>query len=245
MKALGIDIGGSGIKGAPIDIIKGEFIEERYRIPTPEHSTPEAVMETVLKIKDAFDWEGPIGCGFPGVVKGGVVRTSANLDDRWQGYDLQNGLANLSNGPVTVLNDADAAGIAEMQFGAGIGRRGMVVIVTLGTGIGVSAFVDGKLIPNLELGHIEIKGKDAETKAADSAREREGLSWKKWAKRVDRYLAHLEYLIWPDLFIIGGGVSKKWDKFAPRFKHVQTEVVPAQLRNRAGIIGAALASAAD
>lgn len=242
MQALGIDIGGSGVKGAPVDVISGQLLAERHRIPTPQPATPEAVIETILEIKQTFNWRGPIGCGFPGVVKSGVIHTAANVDDAWLGYDLRHSLESLTHCKVTTLNDADAAGMAEMQFGAGRGRRGMVAIVTLGTGIGVAAFIDGKLIPNLELGHIEIKGDDAESRAADSAREREELTWKQWAKRVDRYLWRLEQLIWPDLYIIGGGVSKEWDKFAPYFKRVTVETVPAELRNEAGIIGAALAS---
>ncbi|MFP4323270.1 MAG: polyphosphate--glucose phosphotransferase [Anaerolineales bacterium] len=242
MQILGIDIGGSGVKGAPIDINTGEFAAERFRIPMPQPAKPEAVIECIQEIVNAFEWKGPIGCGFPGVIKQGVVLTAANVDDSWIGYDLQQVLETRIGQPVRVLNDADAAGVAEMQFGAGRGRKGLVMIVTLGTGIGTAGFIDGRLIPNLELGHIEIKGKDAEDKAANSAREDEDLSWKKWAKRVDRYLYRLELLVWPDLYIIGGGVSKKFDKFVPRFKKTSVEVVPAQLRNHAGIVGAALAS---
>lgn len=246
MHALGIDIGGSGVKGAPVDILKGEFTDDRYRIPTPDPATPNAVLEAIAKIVEGFNWAGkPIGCGYPGVVKNGVTRTAANLDDNWIGFDLRTALHSLTDCPVHILNDADAAGIAEMRFGAGRGQNGMVTIVTLGTGIGVSAFIDGELIPNLELGHIEIKGKDAESKAANAARERENLSWEKWAKRVDRYLYTLENLISPDLYIIGGGVSKDADQFMPHFKQTQTPIAIAELLNHAGIIGAAIAAEAQ
>lgn len=243
---LGIDIGGSGIKGAPVDVERGELATERHRIPTPQPATPEAVIETVGKIVQHFDYHGPIGCGFPAVIKHGLVHTAANVDDSWIGFNLQAGLEALTACQVRVLNDADAAGIAEMTFGAGRNRDGMVVMVTLGTGIGIAIFNDGQLVPNLELGHIEIDGEDAELRASDAAREREDLSWKKWGKRVDRYLNTLENLIWPDLYIIGGGVSKKWtEKVEEYIKKTQVEIVPAEMRNEAGIIGAALAAAFD
>lgn len=242
MQALGIDIGGSGVKGAPIDIIKGELLAERYRIPTPQPATPTAIVGAIMEMVQHFHWSGPIGCGYPGVVKAGTIYTAANLDDSWVGYDLQQGLERLTHAPAHIINDADAAGIAEMQFGAGRGRRGLVAIITIGTGLGVAAFIDGRLIPNLELGHIEIDGEDAETRASDAAREREDLSWKKWAKRVDRYLYTLEKLISPDLFIIGGGVSKDLEKFAPHFTKTSVEIVPAMLLNNAGIVGAGMAA---
>ncbi len=243
MQVLGIDIGGSGVKGTPVDLSSGEFTAERFRLPTPDPAKPEGVIDCVQEIVASFKWQGPIGCGFPGVVKSGVTLTAANVHKSWVGYDLQQTLENMTGHPVRVLNDADAAGLAEMQFGAGRGRKGLVMIITLGTGIGTASFIDGRLIPNQELGHIEIKGKDAEKKAANSAREDEDLSWKKWAKRVDRYLYRLELLVRPDLYILGGGVSKKWNKFAPHFKKTTVEVIPAELRNHAGIVGAALAAA--
>jgi len=240
MQVLGIDIGGTGVKGAPVETDNGELLTDRFRLDTPDPATPEAVVNTIGEIVRFFNWEGPVGCGFPGVVKRGVVHTAANVDDSWVGYDLQQGLERLTENPACVVNDADAAGYAEMKFGAGNGRNGLVMMITLGTGIGTAAFLNGELIPNWELGHIEIKGKDAETRAAYIAREREALSWKKWAKRVDTYLYTLEKLLNPDLFIIGGGVSKKWDKFVPRFQKTTVEIVPAEMRNEAGIIGAAV-----
>jgi polyphosphate glucokinase len=240
MQVLGIDIGGTGVKGAPVDTETGEMLAERFRMDTPEPATPEAVVNTIGEIVRHFNWNEPIGCGYPGVIKKGVVHTAANVDDSWIGYDLQQGLERLTNNPVCVINDADAAGLAEMKFGAGRGRDGLVMMITLGTGIGTAGFLNGELVPNLELGHIEIKGRDAELRAAYSARERDALSWKKWSKRVDRYLYTLQTLLYPDLFIIGGGVSKKWDKFVPRLQRVTVEIVPAQMRNEAGIIGAAI-----
>lgn len=243
MQALGIDIGGSGVKGAPVDLNKGEMLDDRFRIPTPQPATPEAVLDAILQIVEHFGWrDGAIGCGYPGVVKRGVTYTAANLDDSWIRFDLKSTLQEASGCQVAVLNDADAAGIAEMSFGAGQDCMGTVAIITLGTGIGVAAFVNGHLIPNLELGHIEIKGEDAEWRASDAAREREDLSWKKWAKRVDRYLHTLELLISPDLYIIGGGVSKKSEKFVPLMQKTETPIKIAELLNDAGTIGAALAT---
>lgn len=241
MEVLGIDIGGSGIKGAVVDVATGEMLTDRHRIPTPQPSTPEAVLGTIEEIVNHFDWHGAMGCGYPGVVKGGKTRTAANVHEQWINYPVEKELSQLTGQRVRVINDADAAGLAEMCFGAGRNRDGIVLMITLGTGIGVAMFNNGQLIPNLELGHIEIDGEDAESRAADSAREREDLSWKKWAKRVDKYLHTLEKLLWPDLFIIGGGVSKEWDKFAPYLEKVQTERLPAKMRNQAGIVGAALA----
>jgi polyphosphate glucokinase len=242
MQVLGIDIGGSGVKGAPVDVTTGTLLAERFRIPTPQPATPHAVVGVIAEIAHHFNWTGNIGCGYPGVVKSGVVYTAANVDESWIGFDLKHGLEDKTNCPAQVINDADAAGIAEVYFGAGQGRSGMIVMVTLGTGIGVAAFIDGKLIPNLELGHIEVKGEDAEVKASDRAREEENLSWEKWAKRVDRYLYRLEKLINPDLYIIGGGVSKNLDQFVPFFKKTTVEIVPAKLLNNAGIVGAAMSA---
>lgn len=241
MEVLGIDIGGSGVKGAIVDVKTGELLTDRHRIPTPKPATPEAVIKTIEEIVQHFDWHGPMGCGYPGVVKGGKTRTAANVHERWINFPIEKELSRLTGQAVRVINDADAAGLAEMCFGAGQNRDGIVVMITLGTGIGVAMFTDGHLVPNLELGHLEMDGEEAEHRAADSAREREDLSWKKWAKRVDKYLYTLEKLLWPDLFIIGGGVSKEWDKFSPYLEKVSVEIVPAEMRNQAGIVGAALA----
>jgi polyphosphate glucokinase len=240
MKVLGIDIGGTGIKGAPVDTKKGELLAPRYRIPTPKGAKPKPVAKVVAKIAKHFDWDCPIGCGFPAVVQQGVTRTAANVDDRWIGLDAAKLLREKTQCPVTMINDADAAGLAEMAFGAGKGHSGVVLIVTIGTGLGTSLFTDGVLLPNTELGHIEINSEDAELMASDAARKRDDLSWKKWAKQFDEYLNRLEQLVWPDLIILGGGASKKHEKFFP-YLTVQAKVVPAESLNEAGIIGAALA----
>ena len=240
MHVLGIDIGGTGVKGAPVDTDAGKRLTNRLRLDTPNPATPEAVVDTIGEIVRHFDWNGPIGSGYPGVVKNGVIYTASNVDESWIGYDLQQGLERLTGNAVYVMNDADAAGIAEMKFGAGRGRDGMVMMITLGTGIGTAVFIDGKLVPNLELGHIEVNGKDAEWYASGIARERHNMSWKEWAKHVDLYLYTLQKLLSPDLYIIGGGVSNKWEKFVPHFEKQTVEIVPAQMRNKAGIVGAAL-----
>jgi polyphosphate glucokinase len=237
---LGIDIGGTGIKGAPVDISTGKLLADRHRILTPHPATPEAVAGVVGDLATFFDWKGPTGATFPAVVKRGVTLTAANVDKKWIGTDASELFAGAIGAPVTVVNDADAAGIAEMQFGAGSGSSGVVMMITLGTGIGSALFVDGVLVPNSELGHLELRGKDAEQRAAESVRESENLSWKKWAKRLDEYFDLLQALFSPDLFIVGGGISKKADKFLPRLS-TDTRVVPAQLLNDAGIVGAALA----
>jgi polyphosphate glucokinase len=241
MQALGLDIGGSGIKGAPVDLETGELVAERFRLPTPAPATPEAVVQTAAEVVRHFDWTGPVGCGFPAAIIDGRVRTASNIDGSWIGLDARSMLTAATGCPVNVANDADVAGLAEMRLGAGKGRMGTVLMVTLGTGIGTALFVDGKLVPNTELGHIEINGRDADDWAADSARDGDDLSWKKWAKRVDRYLEAIHALVWPNLIIIGGGVSKKHEKFLPRLT-IDVEVVPAMLRNEAGIVGAAVAA---
>ncbi|PZG16303.1 polyphosphate--glucose phosphotransferase [Nonomuraea aridisoli] len=235
MNVLGIDIGGSGVKGAPVDTEAGTLAAERLRIPTPEPSTPDAVAGVVAEIVRHFSWDGPVGVTFPGVVVDGVVRTAANVDPAWIGADA----AELFGG-ATVLNDADAAGLAEMRFGHGRGRRGTVLMLTFGTGIGSALFTDGVLVPNTELGHLRLHGKDAEHRASARAREEHDLSWEKWAERVEEYLRHVEMLFSPSLIVIGGGVSKKAEKFLPHV-HLDTPVVPAALQNEAGIIGAAIA----
>jgi polyphosphate glucokinase len=239
--AMGIDIGGTGIKGAPVDIDKGVLTADRFRVLTPHPATPKAVADVLAEVVNHFGWVGPAGATFPAVVKDGVTLTAANVDKEWIGADAAELFTHRLGAPVTVLNDADAAGLAEMRFGAGRDKSGVVVMVTLGTGIGCGMFVDGKLIPNTELGHIEIDGRDAERTAADSVRERKKLSWKKYAERVQAYLRRLDALIWPDLIIIGGGASKKAREFLPYIK-VRPPLVAATLQNEAGIVGAALAA---
>lgn len=240
MKVLGIDVGGSGIKGAPVDTKTGELLAPRFRIPTPKSAKPKPVARVVAEIARRFDWEGPIGCGFPAAVQRGVARTAANIDQSWIGTHVAQIFSEKCGCPVTVINDADAAGLAEMAFGAGKGCDGVVLIVTIGTGLGTSLFTDGVLLPNTELGHIEIDCEDAELNASDTARKRDELSWKKWGYRFNEYLTSLEKLVWPNLIILGGGASKNHDKFF-KYLTVQAEVVPAATLNEAGIIGAALA----
>ncbi|HXV99618.1 MAG TPA: ROK family protein [Anaerolineae bacterium] len=241
MEILGIDIGGSGVKGAPVDVEKGTLLTERKRIPTPQPPTPDALGDVVAEVARHFKWQGPIGCTFPGVIKAGVVYTAANIDESWVGFNGQKLLEEKSGCRVLFLNDADAAGIAEMVFGAGQGHQGVVIMLTFGTGIGSAIFVDGRLLPNTEFGHMEIRGKDAEHRAADRVRTEKELSWERWAERVNEFLGRMEMLLSPDLFIIGGGVSKRHDKFLPLLK-TRAEIVPAQMLNDAGIIGAALAA---
>jgi polyphosphate glucokinase len=241
-QALGIDIGGSGIKGAPVDLSAGEFATDRKRLETPEKSTPQAVAEIVAEVVDHFAGDlpddAPIGITVPAVVDHGVVRTAANIDRSWIGTDAEKLFADQLGRDVLVVNDADAAGAAEMHFGAGRGHDGVVLLTTLGTGIGSALFLGGELLPNTELGHLELDGYDAETRAASSIREEEELSWEEWAERLQRYYAHVENLLWPDLIIVGGGVSKKADKYLPLL-HLRSPITAAQLRNDAGIIGAA------
>jgi polyphosphate glucokinase len=241
MEILGVDIGGSGIKGASVDIDTGALTAERYRLPTPQPATPNAVADAVAEVVRHFAWKGPLGCALPAVIKDGVAYSAANIDPSWIGTDGQRLFKKKTKRRTYLLNDADAAGLAEMAFGAGKGQAGVVLVVTLGTGIGSAFFLDGHLVPNTELGHIEVRGKDAERRASDRTRQQKGLSWKKWAVRVDEYLGRLEALFWPDLFIIGGGVSKRHEQFLPLLSR-RTPVVPAQLLNDAGIVGAALAA---
>ncbi|WP_354529874.1 polyphosphate--glucose phosphotransferase [Nakamurella sp. UYEF19] len=240
-KAFGIDIGGTGIKGGVVDLSTGELIGDRFRKDTPQPATPAAVADTVAEVAGNFDYKGPFGVDFPGVVLGGVVQTAANVDASWKGTNLVETMAAKLPGPVTALNDADAAGLAEARYGAGRGHNGVVIMVTFGTGIGIAIIHNGQLIPNSELGHLELDGHDAETRAAASAKEREGLSWEHWSKRASKYLQALENLMWPELFILGGGISKKPDKWVPLLK-CRTPLAVAQLINNAGIVGAALAA---
>lgn len=241
MEILGVDIGGSGIKGAPVETETGELLHPRHRIPTPELGKPKPMAKVVAAVAQHFNWSGPIGCGFPSVIHNGVVHSAANIHKRWIGTDASSLFAKATGCDVYVLNDADAAGLAEMTFGAGRDRKGVVLVVTIGTGLGTALFNDGLLVPNLELGHLEIDCEEAEKRASDAARTRENLSWKKWSRRLDRYLNMLEHLLSPDLIILGGGVSKRHEMFLPRLT-VATEIVPALLGNQAGIIGAALAA---
>jgi polyphosphate glucokinase len=237
---FGIDIGGSGIKGAPVDLHKGRLAADRVRIPTPQPSTPEAVAETVTQILDEFDWRDSFGCTFPAVVQHGVTRTAANVDRAWIDCDAAAVLRRVTGRDALLVNDADAAGVAEAEFGAAADHHhGLVLVVTLGTGIGSALVNHGKLVPNTEFGHLEIDGFDAESRAADSAREREDLDWEEWGGRLQRYFTPVENLLWPDLIVVGGGVSKKFEKWSP-YVRTRTELVPAGLLNEAGIIGAAL-----
>lgn len=244
MEILGIDIGGSGIKGCPVDLNKGVFAKERLRIPTPKPATPEAVVDTIYEIIDAFGWKGPVGCGFPGVMHRNTIFTAANLDDSLIGLDLGQAITEKTRAPAAVINDADAAGLAEMRFGGGKGFHGVALMVTVGTGLGTAMFVDGQLVPNLELGHLILKHKkkylDAEAMAADSARKALDLSWESWAKNFSKYLKLVHSLLRPEMFLIGGGIAKKGDKFLHLLKS-PTELRTATLQNAAGIIGAALA----
>ncbi|SEF80703.1 polyphosphate glucokinase [Actinacidiphila yanglinensis] len=240
---FGVDIGGTGIKGAPVDLDQGDLADERYKIPTPHPATPQDVIEGVAEVVAHFDYEGPLGVTFPGVVVDGVTRTAANVDSGWVGLDARKMLSERLGRPVVILNDADAAGVAEMTFGVGRGRGGTIILLTLGTGIGSAVFVDGHLVPNTELGHLELHGHDAEKRASVKAREDEDLSWEHWAHRLKKYLAHVEMLFSPDLFVIGGGVSRKPDKFLPLIHGISAEIVPAELQNNAGIVGAAMAAA--
>lgn len=241
-RAVGIDIGGTGIKAALVDVQSGELLSERFRQDTPNPSTPAAVARIVTEVVSGIDFDGPIGTTFPGVITQGVVRTSANMDPSWTEVSLFETLTPTLPGLVATINDADAAGIAEVRYGAGEDRDGLICMVTLGTGIGTALIYDGVLIPNAELGHLELDGHDAESRASASARERRDMTWEKWAGKVQRYLQHLETVLWPDLFIIGGGVSKRPEKWFDLIE-TRTPKVIATLVNNAGIVGAALAAA--
>ncbi|WP_329413197.1 ROK family protein [Streptomyces sp. NBC_00704] len=246
MQIFGVDIGGSGIKGAPVDLDRGDLAQERHKVLTPQPATPEGVADGVRQVVENFGWSGPVGLTFPGVVTGGsTIRTAANVDKSWIDTDARALFGERLGGlPVTVVNDADAAGVAEVSFGAGRDRSGTVILLTFGTGIGSALFVDGVLVPNTELGHLELNGHDAEKRASSKAREDHELTWEHWARRVQKYLAHVEMLFSPELFIIGGGVSRKADKFLHLIEGIRAEIVPAQLQNNAGIVGAAMHAAA-
>jgi polyphosphate glucokinase len=236
---FGIDIGGTGMKAAPVDLETGELAGERFRIDTPQPATPSAMAPVVAALVEHFEWSGPVGVAFPAVVRHGTVHSAANISDEWIGVHAESLFAAATGAPVRVLNDADAAGVAEMQFGAGRGRDGVVIALTFGTGIGSGFFVDGRLAPNSELGHLEIDGLVAELRAAASARNRDRLSWPQWADRVERYLREIVKLFSPDLIIVGGGASKRPDRWLPHID-IDAELVVASMANNAGIVGAAM-----
>jgi polyphosphate glucokinase len=238
---LGIDIGGTGIKGGLVDLDTGEMLTERFRLDTPEGASPDAVADTVEEVAGHFDHSGTTGITFPGVIQDGVAKTAANLDKSWVGLSLTEAIGSRLSGATVFVNDADAAGLAEVAYGAGKGHQGVVVTVTFGTGIGTALIFNGELIPNSELGHIEIGGVDAETTTAVSARKREDLSWTEWAERASTYLQRLERLVWPELYVLGGGISKKPEHWL-HLIDCRTPVVIAKLFNNAGIVGAALAA---
>ena len=244
MITLGIDIGGSGIKGALVDTEKGQMVTDRLRIPTPQPSKPQAVIGVIKQIADHFQYSGPIGVGIPCIVINGVTLSAANIDDEWIGFAAEQAMREATGCPVTLGNDADVAGLAEMRFGAGREQMGTVMIFTLGTGIGSAVFVNGRIVPNTELGHVYLRNqkKDAESYAAERIRDEKNLTWKQWGKRLDVYFKHMEFLFSPELFIIGGGISKQHAEFLPYIK-TRARMVPAELRNEAGIVGAAVLAA--
>jgi polyphosphate glucokinase len=244
-RGFGIDVGGSGIKGGIVDLDTGQLIGDRIKLLTPQPATPTAVAKTIAEVVNGFGWTGPLGVTYPGVVTHGVVQTAANVDKAWIGTNARDIISSALNGQdVTVLNDADAAGLAEERYGAGRDNSGLVILLTFGTGIGSAVIHNGTLIPNTEFGHVDVGGKEAEHRAASSVRDRKGWSYEKWTKQVTRVLIAIENVMWPDLFIAGGGISRKADKWVPLLKN-RTPVVPATLQNTAGIVGAAMASTAD
>jgi polyphosphate glucokinase len=243
MAVLGIDIGGSGIKGALVDVESGEFLQDRVRIPTPSPGDPDQVIEVIQRIVEHFNWDGKIGAGFPGVVRKGVVQTAANVSHEWVGEDLALLIKKATGCKAVVLNDADAAGLAEMRFGEGKRYEDdFVLFLTIGTGIGSAIFVKGQLWPNSEFGHLQVRGKDAEHRAGDGVRQAKDLSWKSWGNRLKEVLQTYDLLMNPDVMILGGGVSKEFKKYGKYLKGMQADVIPAALQNQAGIIGAAMAA---
>ncbi len=236
-----MDIGGSGIKGAPVNVISGEMLTERHRIETPQPATPDAMTDVVADVINHFNWKGPVGCGFPAVVKHEIALTAANIDKSWIGVNVAEMISGKTGNPVHVSNDVDAAGWAEIQFGAGKGRTGLILVLALGTGIGSCLFMDGVQIPNTELGHLLMRGDIAEKYAANSARKRENLDWATWGARLNEYVNYVESLCYPDLIIVGGGVSKHYQEFFP-YISCRAELLPAEMRNQAGIIGAAVSA---
>ncbi|KWX61784.1 polyphosphate--glucose phosphotransferase [Mycobacterium sp. NAZ190054] len=244
-RGFGIDVGGSGVKGGIVDLDTGRLIGDRFKLATPQPATPDAVVETIAEVVAHFGWDGPLGVTYPGVVADGIVRTAANVDKGWIGLNAQEVIgAALDGQPVTVLNDADAAGLAEEKFGAGRDNTGVIVLLTFGTGIGSAVIHNGVLLPNTEFGHLEVGGKEAEHRAASSVKERKAWTYERWTKEVTRVLVAIENAIWPDLFIAGGGISRKADKWIPLLEN-RTPVVAAALQNTAGIVGAAMASEFD
>ncbi|WP_258104570.1 polyphosphate--glucose phosphotransferase [Marinoscillum sp. MHG1-6] len=241
MEILGIDIGGTGIKGAIVDSKKGKLLTDRLRMPTPAPATPELMLDTVRELVKEFGWKGPIGSGFPAVVQHEIVRTASNIDKSWIGVNAAKEIEKLTGCPTHLVNDVDAAGMAEMKFGAGKKEKGVAIIIAAGTGIGSALFINRKLVPNTELGFVYVNQMPGEHYAANSVRENEGLSWEEWGGRFNEYLQRLEFLFWPDLLILGGGVSKRFDEYKQYFD-LKTKLVPAKAKNNAGIIGAALAA---
>ena len=241
MQILGIDVGGTGIKGAPVNTDTGVLVAERFRVLTPKGAKPNPVAKIVKEVAAQFDWHNTIGCGFPAVIRNGVAESAANINEKWIGTNVAQLFSDATGCQVHVVNDADAAGLAEVTFGVGKGVPGVVMMITIGTGLGSALFIDGKLVPNTELGHIAVECDEAESIASDVVRKKEALSWKKWAKRLDKYLDTLERLFSPDLMILGGGVIKKQEEFLPLLT-VRTKIIPAELGNDAGIVGAALAA---
>jgi polyphosphate glucokinase len=247
-RAIGIDVGGSGIKAAVVDVDDGRLTSERLRVPTPVPSTPEPIIASIARLarrlikSEGLDDLVPIGIGLPGVTLGGALRFAGNIDQAWIDFPVVDRLTKVLKRPIFIINDADAAGIAEMRFGGGKGRSGKVIFLTLGTGVGSGVFIDGVLVPNTEFGQMEIRGRPAERRSAAAARVKRGLSWKAWASDLDEHLDRIQQLMWPDLMILGGGVSKSPEKYIPRLT-VACEIVPAELRNDAGIIGAAIVAA--
>ena len=241
-QAYGIDIGGSGMKGALVDTSTGKLLAPRKRIPTPQPSTPKAVAAVVATLVNNDKWNGIVGATFPAVISHGVAKSAANVDPGWIDTDVDKIFTEATGRDVTVLNDADAAGLAEVRFGAAAGVKGVVLLLTFGTGIGSGLFIDGTLVPNTELGHLELNGSDAERRAASSVKDKHKMSYRRWARRVNEYMQHVERLFTPDLFVVGGGVSKDFERWGP-FLDLATPVKPAQLLNDAGIVGAAMAAA--
>jgi polyphosphate glucokinase len=235
---LGIDVGATGIKGSIIDVNTGQLAQERHRIKTPQPATPDAIAEVIAQIATHFNWQGPIGCGFPSVVTRGVAQTAANIDKAWIGVNIEQLFSKKTGCPVKVINDADAAGIAEMYFGGADGQQGLTIVITLGTGLGSAVFVDGVLVPNTELGHIFMNELVAEKYVSDGVRKKEGWDWEKYGKRLNKYLNHIERVFSPDLIVLGGGGSKEYKEFKD-FLKLRTRIIPAQMLNDAGIVGAA------
>jgi polyphosphate glucokinase len=244
-QGFGVDVGGSGVKGGIVDLDTGQLVGDRFKLPTPQPATPTAVAKTIAAVVNEFNWTGPLGVTYPGVVTNGTVQTAANVDKSWIGTNASDIIsAELNGQQIVVLNDADAAGLAEERYGAGKDATGVVVLLTFGTGIGSAVIHNGILLPNTEFGHLEVDGKEAEHRAASSVKDNEGLSYEKWAKRVTKVLVAIENAVWPQLFIAGGGISRKADKWVPLLDN-RTPVVPAALQNTAGIVGAAMAAVSD